>query len=173
MQLRIIDSTCKNIGLLLANPDISTTSERKSGYEQALKKNNIKLDEQLIYYSNQQLGTDAQIDSGYHATKSLINKQVQAVVATNHLLLLGALQAIKESGKKISQDMIIIGFDDSYWNEIYTPKLSVISQPTKEIGRVAGEMINHLIQGENVSSIELNTKLIIRESCSFIKDKSL
>ena len=35
---RIIDSTCKNIGLLLANPDISTTSERKSGYEQALKK---------------------------------------------------------------------------------------------------------------------------------------
>lgn len=119
------------------------------------------------------MGTDAQIDSGYHATKSLINKQVQAVVATNHLLLLGALQAIKESGKKISQDMIIIGFDDSYWNEIYTPKLSVISQPTKEIGRVAGEMINHLIQGENVSSIELNTKLIIRESCSFIKDKSL
>ncbi|MGY3480031.1 LacI family DNA-binding transcriptional regulator [Staphylococcus cohnii] len=170
---RIINSTCKNIGLLLANPDISTTSERKLGYEQALKQNNIKLDEQIIYYSNQQLGTDAQIDSGYHATKSLINKHVQAIVATNHLLLLGALQAIKESGKKISKDVIIIGFDDSYWNEIYTPKLSVISQPTKEIGRVAGEMINHLIQGENVSSVELGTKLIIRESCSFVEDKTL
>ena len=50
--------------------------------------------------------------------------------------------------------MIIIGFDDSYWNEIYTPKLSVISQPTKEIGRVAGEMINHLIQGK--MSLRLN-----------------
>src|SRR5699024_12420899 len=79
---RIIDSTCKNIGLLLANHDISTTLERKSGYEQEMKKNNIKLDKQLIYYSNQQLGTDAQIDRGYHPNKSLINKQDQAVEAT-------------------------------------------------------------------------------------------
>lgn len=70
-------------------------------------------------------------------------------------------------------DESIISFDDSYWNEIYTPKLSVISQPTKEIGRVAGEMINHLIQGENVSSVKLDTKLIIRESCSFAEDKTL
>ena len=61
--------------------------------------------------------------------------------------------SIKEIFKKISQYIIIICFYYSYLNEIYTPKLSVISQPTKEIGRVAGEMINHLIQGENVSSI--------------------
>ncbi|AWI43683.1 transcriptional regulator [Staphylococcus nepalensis] len=169
---RIVDSTSENIGLLLANPDISTTSERKRGYELALAKNNITIDQQLIYYSNQQLGTDAQIDSGYHATRALIYQGVRAIVATNHLLLLGALQAIKESGKKITEDIIIVGFDDSYWNEIYTPKLSVISQPTKEIGRVAGEMIHNLIQGKAVASVELSTKLLIRESCSFVSDKS-
>ena len=101
----------------------------------------------------------------------MLSKGIKGIVATNHLLLLGALQAIKESEKKL-KDVIIVGFDDSYWNEIYTPKLTVISQPVKEMGQVAAKMIYKLIKGKDVTSIKLSTKLIIRESCSFNKLKN-
>ncbi|WP_436862092.1 LacI family DNA-binding transcriptional regulator [Staphylococcus caeli] len=166
---RILENNCQSVGLLLANPKISTTIGRKSGYEKALADVDIMINPNLIFYSDLQFGTDAQIKSGYNATKKLLSRGIKGIVSTNHLLLLGALQAIRESGKVIGKDVIIVGFDDSYWNEIYTPKLSVISQPVKEMGQKAGEMIFKLIQGKEVESIKLSTNLIIRESCSFIE----
>lgn len=165
---RLINQGGKHIGLLLANSDIGTTPRRRNGYELALKDNNLELDENIIFYSNLSQGTEAQVQSGYHATIKLLQENVPAILATNHLLLLGALQACKEMNKVIRQDVIIIGFDDSYWNEIFTPRLSVISQPAKEIGEVAGEMIHDLIKGERVKSTKLATQLIIRDSCSFL-----
>lgn len=165
---RLINQGGKHIGLLLANSDIGTTPRRRNGYELALKDNNLELDENIIFYSNLSQGTEAQVQSGYHATIELLQENVSAILATNHLLLLGALQACKEMNKVIRQDVIIIGFDDSYWNEIFTPRLSVISQPAKEIGEVAGEMIHDLIKGERVKSTKLATQLIIRDSCSFL-----
>lgn len=165
---RLINQGCKRIGLLLANSDIGTTPRRRNGYELALNDNNLELDENIIFYSNLSQGTEAQVQSGYHATLKLLQENVPAILATNHLLLLGALQACKEMNKAIREDVIIIGFDDSYWNEIFTPRLSVISQPAKEIGEVAGEMIHDLIKGERVKSTKLATQLIIRDSCSFL-----
>lgn len=164
---RLISSKSTDIGLLLANPNISTTTERRQGYARALSDNHIEVNHNIIFYSDQQLGTDAQIKSGYEATKTLIGENIKAIVATNHLLLLGALQAIKEGGKVITKDVIIVGFDDSYWNEIYAPKLTVVSQPVKTMGKEAGKMIYRMIRGEKNESIKLSTKLVIRESCEF------
>ena len=166
---RVLESTCKEVGLLLANPNISTTIGRKNGYNKAISEFDLNVNPSLIHYSDQQLGTNAQIYSGYEATKTLLSKGIKGIVATNPLLLLGALQAIRESEEEIKTEVNIVGFDDSYWNEIYTPKLTVISQPVKEMGQVAAKMIYKLIKGKDVTSIKLSTKLIIRESCSFNK----
>jgi DNA-binding LacI/PurR family transcriptional regulator len=64
-----------------------------------------------------------------------------AVLCTNSLLALGALQSIHERNLDIPRDMAIVSFDDVIWARSLRPSLSVVSQPTREMGRAAAQMV--------------------------------
>lgn len=90
----------------------------------------------------------------------------EAFVVSNGLFLLGALQAIRQAGLRIPQDVALLGFDDDPWTALVEPGLTVIAQPTYEIGRTAMELL--LQRQENpdrpVRQVELAGQLIVRGS---------
>ncbi|KMY51017.1 LacI family DNA-binding transcriptional regulator [Peribacillus loiseleuriae] len=167
---KLLKNGHKRIGLILASPGISTTVQRKQGYVEALSSQNIQIDEELIQFGGNYTGTKAQINGGYQAVMRMMNlpSPPTAIFATNHLLMIGALKAIKEQNLSIPKDISFIGFDDHPWQEISSPKLTIVSQPAFEMGRQAIHALHKLKTKDEVITASLPLKLIIRESCGTV-----
>ncbi|MEM7344182.1 MAG: substrate-binding domain-containing protein [Chloroflexota bacterium] len=89
-----------------------------------------------------------------------------AIFVTNNQMTLGALHALKERGLRCPQDISVISFDDHDWASLFSPAITVIRQPTYELGRTAAELLMKLINKEAFEPIApLPVELIIRESC--------
>ena len=72
--------------------------------------------------------------------------EVQAILAFNDLIAIGAMQACLELGRKIPQDIKIIGFDDIPMAAFVTPALTTFSYPKKEIGALALTILIALLE---------------------------
>jgi LacI family fructose operon transcriptional repressor len=65
----------------------------------------------------------------------------EAVIATSGLILLGIAEALRETGLVVPRDVAVAGFDNMPWTRLMDPGLTVIAQPTYEIGREAIELL--------------------------------
>ena len=89
-----------------------------------------------------------------------------ALFVTNNQMTLGALQAFKDLALRCPEDVSLISFDDHDWAPFFSPPLTVVSQPTYQLGCTAAELLLKLIQGETISRpASLPVEFIIRESC--------
>ena len=68
-------------------------------------------------------------------------KGLTAVFVTNYEMTLGAIIAINERSVKIPDEISIIGFDNQQLSQVVQPKLTIITQPLAEIGRVTAEIL--------------------------------
>lgn len=153
----------KHIGMITnANFDYSSAQQRKNGYLKSLSEANIPIDECLIREG------DFTPSSGYEAMKELLlcPAPPSAVFVASDVVAIGAIQAIKQTGMRIPEDIEIIGFDDIPMAEFYDPPLSTIRLPAFDLGRVAGEqLIKMILKTEpDMPSVLLETELILRES---------
>ncbi len=89
-----------------------------------------------------------------------------AVVASSGLILLGLVEALREAGLHCPDDILLAGFDDQPWTRIVTPDITVIAQPTADIGRSAIELLlARIAQPEQaMRRIVLRGELITRAS---------
>jgi LacI family transcriptional regulator len=80
---------------------------------------------------------------------------------------LGVYRALHAHGLPIPQAMSVVGFDDMPYAASLTPALTTVSQPLREMGRVATKMLLRVMAGEPVDTVrvELATPLIERASC--------
>src|SRR5262245_34617392 len=90
-----------------------------------------------------------------------------AIIASNDLSAFGAMDAIRQRGLRIPEDISIVGFDDIAQSSIVYPKLTTVRQPLDQMGRVAVKMLlEHIEDSErNPRRVTLATRLIIRDSC--------
>lgn len=141
----------------------TTGRERREGLIQALKDHNIKPITDLIKYTN------PKEEDGYNMAMKLLNSQdrPEAILTSNSMLAAGALLAIRENNLTIPDDIALVSFDNPTWAKLVEPALTVIEQPTYEIGRTAAELLIKRIQDPTRSTREvvLKTKLIVRQSC--------
>ena len=79
-------------------------------------------------------------------------------------MTLGALDAIRERGLNIPDDISIVGFDDMPWANLLQPPLTAIAQPTYELGKQAAELLLARLQNPDkpVARVQLDTTLIVR-----------
>jgi len=82
-------------------------------------------------------------------------------------MTLGALHAFREKGLRCPQDIAIVGFDDHEWAAIFSPPLTVVRQPTYDLGIMAARLLIKLVKGEEAERHPgaLETELIVRDSC--------
>jgi len=86
-------------------------------------------------------------ENGYEAMKNLLSLQEQptAVFCASDMMAIGAIEAIKEAGKKVPEDFSIIGFDGIDAGQIVSPKLTTIKQDTVTMGKTAAKEILKMI----------------------------
>mgnify|MGYP001813324508 FL=1 len=141
----------------------TTGRERHDGFLKALKDHDIKPLKDLIKF------TEAREEDGFKVAMKLLKMRDRpdAILTSNSLLAAGILLAIRKSGLIVPDDIAFASFDDTTWAKLIEPSLTVIEQPTYEIGRTAAELLIKRIQDPTRSNREvvLKTKLIVRQSC--------
>lgn len=147
----------------LKGPEGNEDSQwRELGYREALAAHDIPVDSELIALG----GFD---DTTAEATvKQLLQDEVlfDAIFAGDDRSASGALLALQQAGKRVPEDVALVGFDDASYARFLTPPLSTIHAPIAESGRKAAEQIIRVIQGKTPEMLTLlPTQLIVRESC--------
>jgi LacI family transcriptional regulator, galactose operon repressor len=94
-----------------------------------------------------------------------------AILASNDVMAFGVMEAARERGKKIPDDISIIGFDDIKQAAHVHPPLTTIRQPLEEMGRRAARMLLEIIENPErlAEKIELPTELVVRESTRVLR----
>lgn len=141
--------------------DASTTGqERSHGFHKALK------DHHLTPVAAHFIAP--RIQQGYETSTVLLSQpnRPDAIFTSNSLLTAGAYQAVRDSRLNVPNDVAIVGFDETTWGELVDPPITVITQPTEEIGRTATELLFQRIQEPSRSpkTVILKGSLIARGS---------
>ncbi|WP_066248233.1 LacI family DNA-binding transcriptional regulator [Neobacillus drentensis] len=141
------------------------SNSRYMGYEMAMKEHHLPIKD---YYRIFIEMYEDKLSTGYEAIKMLLDKgqHFTAVAASNDLLAAGAIRAIIESGKKVPEDISVIGVDNIELAKIVTPTLTTMNIPKREIGRMLVQQLMDQIHNENTieQSIEVEVMLKERES---------
>jgi LacI family transcriptional regulator len=155
----------KRIAFITAPINQLESIEKQKGYEKALKEYSIPIDNRYI------IEGDNEVEGGYFAAKKLLllNPVPEAIFACNDLMAIGAIDAIKNEGMKIPQDIAIIGFDDIKMASLVEPKLTTVSQPVYKMGLISARLLFDSIENKEeegyYQKIYLEPKLKIRKSC--------
>ncbi|MFC6285515.1 LacI family DNA-binding transcriptional regulator [Nocardioides sp. GCM10027113] len=106
------------------------------------------------------------VEGGAAATRELVERGATAVVCGSDLMALGAVQAVREAGRSVPDDVSVIGFDDSRLLRFIDPPLTTIRQPVAAIGLAAVAALADAIEGEPVPAHEylFEPELVLRSS---------
>lgn len=151
------------IGCITGPPDLSISSQRVSGYRQALERYGIPLYDELVVIG------DFRYHEGYRVTRQLLalNEPPTAIFACNDIMAVGAICAAKDKGLGVPEGIAIIGFDDIALASFISPRLTTVAQPKHEMGAIAVELLAERINDKSrpLTKRLLPTQLVVRESC--------
>jgi LacI family transcriptional regulator len=140
----------------------SPAKGRLEGYKKALNKYRIPLDEPLISVG------DINIEDGYERTKQMLEKNLDftAIFAYNDMMAFGAMQAIKEKGLRIPEDIGLVGYDDIPFSSLISPSLTTIRLKKQDLGVESVKLLFSRINGsrKKIKKIMLDVELIVRET---------
>jgi DNA-binding LacI/PurR family transcriptional regulator len=110
---------------------------------------------------------DFSTDGGRRAMEELLaaDPGIDAVFAANDLMAIGAIQALTAAGRRVPDDVAVVGFDDSPVAASSRPALTTVRQPMVEIGRaLAGLLLTQIASGEPPPPIVLPAEIVRRDS---------
>lgn len=146
--------------LFLGDTEAPEAEQRHRGYRQALEQAGIAIDDSLT------IPAHFDVQSGESATRSAIERGLafDAIFAASDLIAIGAMRALDLSGRKVPEDVSVVGYDNIPAARLVTPRLTTIDQDTNLAGRM---LVSKLIdtQGGQAISERLETSLLIRDSC--------
>jgi len=126
---------------------------RFRGIKEAFKEHNI---ENYVWLTG-----DYSKESGYTQALKLLKHDIEAIICGNDQMAIGAIKAIVESGKKIPDDIAIVGFDDIEQVRLLEVPLTTVKQPFGEMACKAFNLLKNRINSNECIAAEL----MIRESC--------
>jgi len=146
---------------------------RKLAFEKALKKYKLELNEDY-----QVSGEFFSKESGYQAMKQLmkLKDQPTAIFCASDMIAIGAIQAIKETGKSVPEDYSLIGFDGIDVGQMINPRLTTIKQDTEKMGKIAANQILQMISDKKkrrvTETITVDTYLVNGETTRIYIEKN-
>ncbi len=164
----LLDIGYKDIALVRGLLPEIENSKKSEGYIQAMAM------AEVFPKESWQIKAENSIEGGYIAGKKLIEleKPPRAVFATSDILALGILDAMRDNGVRVPEEMAIVGFDNIRTTNIVEPKLTTVDNPLHKSGVMGARLLFDLIENQDVEGksgppkeIILKTKLKIRKSC--------
>ncbi|MCO7469665.1 LacI family transcriptional regulator [Stenotrophomonas maltophilia] len=129
----LVERGYRRIGGLFGSTS-TTAAERRDGYLAAMRAHGLEPD-----YREVEPTAEAAISTvGQWLADPL---RPEALVASNSLLLMGALKAARSAGLAIPEALALAGFDNERWTELVEPGITVIEQPVEEMGRAAMSLL--------------------------------
>lgn len=123
----------RRIALVAGLPGLSTTDERLTGYRDGLATAGLVYDERLVIHGNSE---SAGAEQATAALLSLASPPT-ALVTANNAMTIGALRALRGHGMSVPDDIALCCFDDFAWADLFSPRLTAIAQPSRDIGAQA------------------------------------
>lgn len=148
-----------------------TITRRKDGYKDALRANNIPIDNELIVCSKGNTSNDAK-DTMLKWLKNFPDlKHITAIFCASDQFAIGVIEALKENGLSIPQDISVLGFDDMLPLGIYNPPLSTIHAPFLSLPKEALNILKERIYNPNrpIVRIEVGCYLKKRSSVAVLQ----
>jgi LacI family transcriptional regulator len=145
----------------LGGPASSTTvQDRAQGYRDALKVAGPAGPEAVRY-------GDFTEESGYAAAREVLDASPRptALLCANDRIALGAYAAASDAGRRVPDDVSVVGFDDTPIARYVRPTLTTVAIPTYEMGLAAVRLLLAQLEGDGASELEtMPTRLVIRDS---------
>ncbi|MBI5304018.1 MAG: LacI family DNA-binding transcriptional regulator [Chloroflexi bacterium] len=151
----------RRIATITGPKNMIAGADRLEGYLAGLRAKGIAPDSDLIVEG------DFTEEGGHAAMQQLLSSDLDALFAASDAMAAGALRALREAGRRVPQDVAVMGFDDMPFAARTDPPLTTVRQPIQRAGVVAAETLIDLIAnpGSPPRRIILPTELVIRDSC--------
>jgi len=143
----------------LALSERSSENSRLVSYEQFCLTKGLRPSSQWIRHGN------GRVDGGLEQGTTLVQAGFTAIVAENDLMAAGAMQAVREAGLQVPQDVSVVGFDDSYVSTVTWPALTTVRFPTAELARWTIEALVCRMSGQPAGEQHVvHPQLVVRGS---------
>ena len=154
----------RQIAFIAAPEGSADGAQRLSAYRGALEYFGLPYDPSRIIQG------DYEALSGREAVRQMrsgVGRAVDAIVAANDLMAIGAVEELRAQGLEVPRDVAVIGFDDLEEAAFTSPTLTTVRQPVHEQGFSAVELLIQRLRGERreVETIVVPTPLVVRRSC--------
>ena len=153
----------RRIGLVAGLPGLSTTRERIAGYRLGLAGSGLPYEERLVAHG------DSESAGAERATAELLSLPAPptALVTANNAMTIGALRALRDRGLSVPGDLALCCFDDFAWADLFSPRLTAVAQPSKEIGAEAVRVLLERLAspGRPARTLRLPCTFVHRTSC--------
>lgn len=167
----LLDLGYERIAMITGLPDVTPGYERPQGYYEAMRNAGRPVLDTLIRPG------DFKDGSGYLQTLALmaLAEPPDAIFSVNGLTTIGVVRALRELGLSVPHDVALVGFDDMPYPEIVHPGLTVVAQPSYEIGQQAVQFLMRRRREPKASymTVTFQPRLIVRESCgAYLRTKA-
>ncbi|MBL6278516.1 LacI family DNA-binding transcriptional regulator [Micromonospora fiedleri] len=154
----LIDTGRRRIATIAGPQDMVAGIERLAGYRDTVAAAGLP---EMVAVG------DFTRESGAAAMRELLtaHPDLDAVFAASDLMAHAALRTLREAGRRVPEDVAVIGFDDIETAAYTEPPLTTVRQPIVELGRQGTRLLLRLAAGEEVEpALILPTELILRDS---------
>jgi LacI family transcriptional regulator len=162
----LIEAGCRRIGHISGPVFFTVVQDRIAGYKKAMERNGLAVDKARMIANG-----DYSHKSGYLAMKELLGKMpdIDGVFAANDQMSVGVMKALFEAGKRIPEDVKVIGYDDVFIASVLEPSLSTIHVQKHFMGKKAAELLIAQIENNREptaqgTAVEIESKLVVRRS---------
>lgn len=154
---------CKRVAIITTDDFVTVGAQRKKGYLKSLEEHQMPVDENLILHIDEQFEISKQIENLFKQ-----NNPPDGIFAVNEIYAATAMKIVQELGRKIPDDVAIIGFTDGFISKFSTPSLSTVAQHGYRIGLKAFEILLDEIEHQDLDVLHstevIKPDLVIRES---------
>ncbi|SDL01746.1 LacI family transcriptional regulator [Catalinimonas alkaloidigena] len=162
----LLEIGCRRIAHLRGPANVSTSFNRYMGYQEALRRAEVPLEPAWVID-----GFEPEVFGP--RLKPLVEQgEIDAIFAFNDYLAYDALKLIEQWGKRVPDDLCLMGYADEPVAEYVTPSLSTVRQPAYQVGQQAARFLLSQMEAkeantpatEQVHTESLTTELVLRES---------
>jgi DNA-binding LacI/PurR family transcriptional regulator len=157
----LIRRGCRTSATVTGPCDMTPGADRLDGWRQALAGARRPAASSLV------AAGDFTRAGGAVATRELLGRhpEIDGIFATSDLMAMGTLDALRSAGRRVPDDVAVVGFDDSDLARDSDPPLTTVRQPIEALGGEMGRLLlDQLDGGMSPRGITLETELVVRRS---------
>jgi LacI family transcriptional regulator len=153
----------RRIGFVPSGRGIATTTERLEGYRLGLAESKLPFAPELVGdWPGEDEPAAKAIDSFL-----VLDEPPTAIVAGNNMMTIGVMRALKNHGLWVPDDIALASYDDFSWADLFSPRLTTMAQPVKEMAHIAVTMLLDRMADPTLSArhVMLEPTFVHRDSC--------